>query len=164
VNRLKKTSIAISAVSLAVSIFMWAQLSGIEYGFFYGVFREPPSRGISFSGGGWNHFQSLNVWYFWIALVLCGNLVMKLFRQSAVGNGICIVLLTFLIIWLWDMNTYKSHLAAFPVGFYSTPYPWLKASIYSDWFCLFAIVTLLIIEVSMMRMGRSSSDGFGSIR
>jgi hypothetical protein len=158
-NRLRTASLAIVAVSLAVSMFMWAHLSGFEYGFFYGVFRNPPSDG--FAAHGPNYYQSLNAWYFSISLCLSFVMTAKFFRHTIVSGVLCILLLAFITVSTGEMIEYKNLVIAGLPGYSSLwfdPYPWLNSSIYFDGFCIFAFVVLLVIEIWMMRSVRVSSE------
>lgn len=158
VNSLKKTSIAISAVSLTVSLFMWAQLTGFEYGFFYGVFHDPPQ--IGFAAHGPNYYQSLNIWYFSIAICLTFVVTAKVFRHSITSGVLCILVLAFVTISTWNMTEYKQTVLAVRGNsfFWFDAYPWLNSSIYSDWFCIFAFGVLLVLEIWMIRSVRMSSE------
>jgi hypothetical protein len=157
VGRLKVASIAIAAVSLVVSIFMWAQLSGIEYGFFYGVFQDPPNSG--FAAHGPNYYQSLNIWYFWISLCLSIVIIAKFFRHTIIGGVISILLLAFSAISTWNMTEYKQLVIEVRGDSFAlyNPYPWLNSSIYFDWLLLFAFIVLLVIEISTMRAEKTQS-------
>lgn len=147
----KVASIIIAAVSLVVSIFMWAQLSGFEYGFFYGVFQNPPNNG--FSADGPNYYQSLNIWYFWVSLCLSVVIIAKFFRHAIIGGVICIPLLAFSTVSIWNMTEFKKLVIEVRGDSFTwfDPYPWLNSSLYSDWFCLFALIILLVFEILMMR-------------
>ena len=158
VDRLKKTSIAISAVLLAVSIFMWAQLSGFEYGFFYGVFQNPPSRGFAEHGAP-NYYQSLNGWYLSICVCLSFVLITKFFRYRVASGVISILLLAFITISAWNMIDYKTYILPSSHSYlWSDRDWWLTSSIYIDWFCIFAFVVLLVIEIWMVRLAKVRSE------
>ena len=149
------TAIAISLLS--VSIFFWAQLSGLERGFFYGVFEDPPNQG--FAADGPNYYQSLNVFYFWMS-VCVGICLSASFVKNKFIRVVCILLLAFVTISTWNNLEYKNAVVALRSGFYF-PYPWLKTSIYFDWYCLLAAAALLFIEVWAMRSAMSSSSAGG---
>ena len=150
-NRLKVVSIAIAAVSLAAALFLWAQLSGFEYGFFYGVFADPPNNG--FAAHGPNYYQSLNIWYFWVSLCLSVVLIVKFFKHTIIGGVFSILLLAFSAISIWNLTEFKKMVIDVRGDSFAwyNPYPWLERSLYFDWFCLSSLIVLLVIEISMMR-------------
>ena len=129
---------------------MWANVSGNEYGLFYGVFSDPPFTGMVAHGP--NYYQSINTWYFWISICLVGCLTTKFLRESIILRGTCVLLLLFVLISTWEMLQYKRHVSDIARGSFYHSYPWLESSIYWDWSLLFATVVLLVIEVWALRL------------
>ena len=136
-------SIILTIVAVALCLIDWFQVSGYKYGYFYGVFKDPPMNG--FSADGPNYYQSINTWYFVISLCLLVFLSGKIARWAVASNIICIVALCVSIFPFWNMLDFKTDVLS---RFNS--YNWLSISIYLDWFCLVAIITLLFFEILLM--------------
>lgn len=90
---------AIAVLTASLCTFSWAVVSGVEYGFFYGVFHNPPSDG--FAAHGPNYYQEHNVWYFKIVLSTLGFTVAKIFSDK-VGTLVSIALVVNLVLF-WNI-------------------------------------------------------------
>ena len=152
IGTLKRISIIAALVSIAVSVFMWAQLSGIEYGFFYGVFQEPPTYG--FAAHGPNYYQSLNIWYLTISICLGFVLITQFFKPTVAGSFLRILILAFGAISTWNMIEFKKFVLGIREDSFVwfDPYPWLGSSIFSDWFCISAFFLLLVVQIWIGRL------------
>lgn len=138
-SRVLATILALA--SLAVCVLNWSELSGLEYGYFYGVFANPPSSG--FSGDSPNYFQSINIWYFVIVICLLIYLIAKLLKPPVVSLILCISALSVSVFPLWNMLGFKYEV----LEMHSPYYPWLSNSIQLDVLCAAAISITIFIEV-----------------
>ncbi len=131
-NLVKVASIILASVSICICLFIWGKVSGFEYGYFYGVFQNPPST--FFNASGPNFFQEINKWYFIITVGFCIYIIGKLLKSLAVSSIICILSLSVGFYPYWDMLSYKKEILAMETKF---PYDyWLNKSVYFDWFLL----------------------------
>jgi hypothetical protein len=145
-NLVKVISISLALFSIGICLFIWGQVSGLEKGYFYGVFQSPPYTGIIAHGP--NFFQSINIWYFIIAVGFCVYIVGKFLKSWTASNSVCILSLCAGIYPYWDMFSYKKEVLAMKTKF-SYEY-WLNNSIYFDWFLLFAAIILMIVQVNLI--------------
>lgn len=153
---LKIISIALALVSLAACLFIWGQLSGFEKGYFYEVFLSPPSTGFSSSGP--NFFQSINQWYFIIAIGFFIYSIGKFLKSLVLSTIICILSLSAGLYPFWDMISYKREVLAMKTKF-SYDY-WLNNSIYFDWFILFAAIILIFVQVTLFITRKLNTETF----
>lgn len=133
-------TMGLAVVSLVVCLTDWFHVSGSEYGMFYGVFVDPPSSG--FSGDGPNYYQSINSWYFYISICLVLYLAGKFLGQSLPAVvarifALCVAVFPFMNMLQWKYLVMTVEL----------DYEWLETSIYLDWGCLIALVTIMFIEI-----------------
>ena len=130
----------LAAVCIGICFLNWSRLSGLKYGYFYGVFADPPSNG--FSIGGPNHFQSMNVWY--VVIITCLIIyVFGRFLGSRLGGPV--IRLTALCVTVfpyYNMLDYK-----FYIRDIWNRYDWLENSFYLDIGCAAVIVGLLGTEL-----------------
>lgn len=136
--------ISLALFSVGICLFIWGQVSGLEKGYFYGVFQSPPYTGVIAHGP--NFFQSINIWYFIIAVGFCIYIVGKFLKSRTASNAICMLSLSVGIYPYWNMFSYKNEVLAMKTKF-SYEY-WLNNSIYFDWFLLFAVTILMIMQVN----------------
>ena len=121
-------------------------MSGLEKGYFYGVFADPGNYGFS---DGWNFYQFINTSYFTIVLGLCFYIAGKFIRSQTITNYVCILSLSIALYPFWDMYFVKREIL--PVGYFYVPYGyWLGISVYFDWVLLFVVLSLLIIQIFLM--------------
>lgn len=135
----------IATVCIVLCFLNWTWLSGLEYGYFYGVFSDPPTYGLAAHGP--NYFQSMNIWY--LVIILCFLVYLAAsFRQATDGFVIRIAALCVAIYPYFNMLSFKYDVI---VNSGRRDYSWLQNSIYVDVFCLVAIVVLMCIEIFRLR-------------
>lgn len=135
-------AIPLGAVVLILSCFTWGALSGLERGFFYGVFSNPPTSG--FAAYGPNYYQELNTWYFWIVLLTTALIVLALW-SSNLGSLLKTLLCCVSIFPYWNMFDFKFTVLGLELC--CEYYPWLQTSVYLDMLAAGCIVAILSLEL-----------------
>lgn len=135
----------LGTICLAIVLVTWYQLSRNYYGMFYGVFAAPPKTG--FSGVEFNHFQSINCWYFTIAICLMVYLACRFLGGSLTAVVVRIVALCISTYPFANMLIYKfSNQNFFNEDWYYR-YEWLEASVYLDIACLVLMAVITGLEM-----------------
>lgn len=132
--------LGLAAICLATVLVAWYQLSKNHFGMFYGVFAEPPKSG--FSGIGFNHFQSINCWYFTIGICLVVYLAGRFLGGSITAVVIRLLALSISTYPFMNMLMYK-----FALGDLTRPYEWLEASVYLDIASLILMAAITGLEI-----------------
>ncbi len=136
------TLAAFAWILLGLCLFIWGKVSGFEEGFFYGVFRPPPPT--RFSADGPNFYQTVNCWYFLIAVCLSIYIIATFLKPLALSCVICLFSLAVAVYPFWHSFKFKYGILEMKANF---PYDyWLKISVYFDWFCLVGIMILMLIQ------------------
>lgn len=133
--------IGLTSICLIICLIDWFQVSGSEYGIFYGVFADPQDFS-GFAVGGPNYYQSINIWYFTIIICLIIYMVGVLLGRSlpaVIARGLALCIATFPF---FNMLMYK-----LAVSDSSTRKDWLEPSIYLDFVCLILIATIIGTEI-----------------
>ena len=155
-NLLKIASIILALVSLAIGLFFWGELSGFEKGYFYGIFQNPPQTGtVVFT---FNHFQSINIWYFIITVGFCVYIIGKFLKPLLVSSSICILSLSIVFYPFWDMLQYKNEMLN--VSHHYREDFWFNISIYFDWFLLFATIILMFTQFTLFITRKLNTETF----
>lgn len=138
---------ALVIASLALCFLNWTLLSGLEYGYFYGVFSAIPPNG--FAAHGPNHFQSMNIWYAVISICFAVYLIAQSLKSSIVGLiirviALCVSIYPYCTMLLYKYEVLKTNSFVLTL---SNSYGWLWNSVYIDVVCLIAITVVLGIEI-----------------
>jgi hypothetical protein len=140
--------VPITTACLLLSFLNWTWLSGTEYGYFYGVFSNPPTSGFAVDGP--NYYQSMNVWY----LLITSSFLVAIaagFSRTIGGFVLRIATLSAATYPFINILYFKYDVI---VNSGRHDYTWLQNSTYFDIFCLTAIVVLMYIEI--MRVWKST--------
>ena len=152
----KTISITLAIVSLVTCLFIWGQISGFEKGYLYGLIQNPPRiEGIS-GQGGTNFFQVINTWYLITVLGFCAYIIGKCLKPLVVSSIICMVSLSVVILPLFNILQYKYDFL--PVTRPGSDVFWLNNSIYFDWFFLFATVTLMFVQITLINTRKLDTE------
>jgi hypothetical protein len=144
-------SLLIAVSVIALCTFSWAVVSGTEYGFFYGVFTNPPTNG--FAAHGPNYYQEHNLWYFKIIVFMMIFVAVKI--VSARIGALISVLLVINLVLLWNMILFKNEILSLEVccGYY----PWLRTSVTYDGIAITGTFVLIVFElITYLRMRGSN--------
>jgi hypothetical protein len=152
-------TIPLAVAVLILSCFAWGSVSGLEKGFFYGLFSNPPTSG--FAAHGPNYYQELNSWYFWIVLS-AATLIILTFWSSHIGSLIKILLCCFSLISFWNMFDFK--LSVLGLDRCCKDYPWLRTSVYLDLFTALALFGILSKELISLVKASSRLETIGEIK
>jgi hypothetical protein len=151
----KIISITLALVSLITCLFIWGQISGFEKGYLYGVIQSPP-RIEGISGQEVNFFQIINSIYLIISLGFCAYIIGKFLKSLVISSVICMVSLSVVVIPLYDILRYKNDFL--PVTRPGSDVFWLNNSIYFDWFFLFATVTLMFVQITLINTRKLDTE------
>ncbi len=149
-------TILLAILVIGFSIFSWTVVSGSEYGFFYGVFQDPPNNG--FSAHGPNYYQEHNIWYFAIIALTSVFAVIRIFIPKPERHVGAIFLIPVLIMF-WNMTSYK--LLVLGLSICCDPYPWLRFATYTDALLGLIIFTIFILEIVSVLMIRRNVVSIG---
>ena len=142
-----------SASVIALSTFSWAVVSGTEYGFFYGVFTNPPTNG--FAAHGPDYYQEHNLWYFKIVLFMMIFVAVKIV-SARTGARISILLVINLVL-LWNMILFKNEILGLEVC--CAYYPWLRTSVTYDSIAIISTLVLIVFElINYLRIRGSNTS------
>ena len=141
-------AVFIAAACMFLCFLNWTLLSGLEYGYFYGVFRDPPTSGLVAHGP--NYYQSMNVWYLVITLSFLVYVAAR-FRQTLYGFVMRVAALCVAIYPFFNMLYYKYDVMVISQ---KRDVSRLQNSIYVDVFCLVSIVVLVGFEI--MQLGKTT--------
>ena len=145
-------SVSLASLSVCVCLYVWGQLSGLEKGYFYGVFIPAPQPETAVYGH--DFYQTVNIWYCFITAGFCVYAAGRLLLSNAgFSNAVCILALSVGLYPFRDMFIYKKGIIDFDLLYRSSSLPyfqWLKLSVYFDWFLLSAALILLIAQVILM--------------
>ncbi|MEP6946606.1 MAG: hypothetical protein ABJA02_11875 [Acidobacteriota bacterium] len=132
--------LVLAAVCIGLCFLNWSRLSGLEYGYLYGVFNDPPSNG--FVANGPNHFQSMNIWY--VVIITCLSLyVVGFYLGSRRGASVIRLLALCVTIFpYYNMLDYKFYLRDSWIR-----YDWIESSFYIDIGCAVVLLGLLAKEI-----------------
>ena len=141
-------SIFPSSFLLVLCVISWSLVSGLDRGFFYGVFAEPS---YPFGAHGPNYYQEHNLWYFKISLLILTFIAVKSVNSRA-GSVAGIALFCINLVFYWNMVSFK--LISLQSEVCCQNKPWLQTAIYIDIFAAVVIIVILCMEViSMLREG-----------
>lgn len=132
--------LALAVTCIGLCFLNWSRLSGLEYGYFYGVFSDPPTNG--FAAHGPNHFQSINIWYVIIIVCLSLYVVGHYLRSLRGASVIKLLALCVTVFPYYNMLDYKFYLRD-----RWSRYDWLESSFYIDIGCSLVLLGLLAIEI-----------------
>lgn len=142
--------IPLSVAALVFSCLAWGLVSGLEEGFFYGVFSSPPSNGLIAHGP--NFYQELNVAYFWIVMLTVALIILT-FWSNEVANITKISLCCACIFPYWNIFSLK--LSVLGLERCCTDYPWLRTTLYLDIVAAVGIVAILSLEILFLFKARN---------
>ncbi|MCY7347864.1 MAG: hypothetical protein LH614_16830 [Pyrinomonadaceae bacterium] len=147
---LKVISFVLGLISLSICLYLLGQLNGFEQGYISGVFNEYPhvsDSSLRFSSGGPNFFEFTSQGYLLMVVGISVYLYCNFLKPAAISIALCIFSLAIVFVALWRIIPFKNEILAMEYKF-SYDY-WLNNSIYSDWFCLFTAVILLLIQIAL---------------
>jgi hypothetical protein len=133
------------AICLVMVLVTWYQLSKNYYGMFYGVFAALPKTG--FSGVEFNHFQSINCWYFAVGTCLAVYLAGRFLGGSLAAVVVRLLALCISTYPFANMLMYKFANHKFFNEDWYHRYEWIEASIYLDIACLVLMAVITGLEI-----------------
>ncbi len=146
-------NIVFSLLVIGVSVFSWTVLSGLVYGFFYGVFEDPSFQG--FVAHGPNFYQEHNRWYLQIIFLNVVFIVTKAI-DSRVGSYVGVLLFCISVFPFLNMVTLK--LSVLELELCCENYPWLQSTLYLDLFSAGLTALLLGLELLSILKGGSKME------
>ena len=141
-SSVRTISIILALVSIGICLVFWGLVSGLEKGYFYGVFQDPPHMGFAVHAP--NFFSVTNTWYFIIAIGFSVYIIGKFLKSLIASTIVCILSLSVALYPFWDMYFYKREVLGIETRF-SYDY-WLRISTYFDWFLFCTAIVLMIMQ------------------
>jgi hypothetical protein len=145
-------TILIATLCIALCLLNWTWLSGLEYGYFYGVFSDPPMNGFAVHGP--NYYQSMNIWYLTITVCFTACVVFAV-RRELDGFILRMAALCIAIYPYFKLLDFKYDVL---VNSGRRDYSWLQNSLYIDGFCVLSVFILLCVEIMRIRSARIRTD------
>lgn len=145
-DTVKLTQIILASISLAICIFFWGRVIGIDQGYLNNLFVKPPGVSeIQLSSGGPNFFEVIPAGYSVVCIGFILSIIGTLQKELSVSTGINLFSSGLIILSFWNMLTYKIEILSIKT---KLPFDYaINQSIYFDCFCLLAAVSILAAQI-----------------